>query len=75
MKLLPTSDYHEEYGDCLFFSFSRDKNNKILGEAPDVKFSSGYIEYGFDETIWTHFIKGESFNFIFTEADPITFPK
>lgn len=67
LELLKTEDYHEDYGQCLFFSFARDEDNKILGESPMVKFSSGYLETGFDEKLWTHFIPGEHFDFIFEE--------
>jgi len=74
MKLLMTSEYHEDMGPVLFVNFSRDENGKILGEGPDVCFASGYMEDGFDEEKWTHFVDG-NFNFIFTDADPINFPK
>lgn len=74
MKLLPTSEYHEDMGPCLFVNFSRDENGKILGEPPEVYFASGYMEDGFDGSIWTHFVEGD-FNFIFSDADPVNFPK
>ena len=73
-ELMKTEDYHEDFGNCLFISFSRDSNNEIIGEPPEVKFSSGYLEEGFDEIKWTHFVKG-SFNFLFEQADPENFPK
>lgn len=74
MKLLKTEEYHEDMGNCLFVSFSRDDNGQILGEPPDVDFKSGYMEDDFDEKKWTHFVDGD-FNFIFTGADPDKFPK
>jgi hypothetical protein len=73
VKLLKTEDYHEDMSCCLFVSFSRDENGEILGEPPDVYFSYGYLEDGFDEKIWTHFVVGD-FNFLFHDADPLRFP-
>jgi hypothetical protein len=74
MKLLKTDEFHEDMGCCLFVSFSRDEHGNILGEPPEVCFSSGYMEIGFDDQKWTHFVEGD-FNFMFTHADPIHFPK
>ena len=74
MKLLPTSEWHEDLGCSIFVCFSRGENGEILGEPPELEFCSGYLEYGFDETKWTHFIDGD-FNFMFSDADPINFPR
>ncbi len=74
MKLRKTEDYHEDDGCCMFFSFSYDKNGNVLGEPPEVEFSSGYLQDDFDETKWTHFVKGDEFNTIFEQADPEAFP-
>jgi len=75
MELLKTEEYHEDFGCCLFFSFSRDEQGHVLGEPPEVCFSSGYMEDGFDEKEWTHFIKGVDMNFVFTGVDPVRFPR
>lgn len=74
MKLSKTKEYHEDMGSCLFVSFSRDENGQILGEPPEVEFCNGYLEVGFDENKWTHFVEGD-FNFLFTDADPENFPR
>jgi len=74
MKLINTDEYDEEYGCCLFVSFSRDEKGNILGEPPEVCFSSGYLEDDFDGEKWTHFVKGD-FNFMFSDVDPINYPK
>lgn len=74
MKLRKTEEYHEDMGACLFVSFSRDKDDNILGEPPEIYFASGWLEDGFDEEKWTHFVEGD-FNFMFTGADPVNFPK
>ena len=71
-QLQKTEDYHEDFGDCLFISFSRDDKGNILGEPPEVCFSSVHTD-GFDESEWTHFIH-QDWNFLFTEADPKNFP-
>lgn len=73
MNLSKTEDYHEDYGPCLFFSFSRDSEGNILGEPQDVMFSYGYLEDDFDDKKWTHFIADENFNFAFEQADPENF--
>jgi hypothetical protein len=73
-NLYKTEDYHEDFGECLFVSFSRDEHGEIIGESPEVVFASGYIQDGFDPEKWTHFMKG-SFNFLFTDADPTNFPE
>lgn len=73
MELKPTSEWSEDLGSSIFVSFSKDENNEILGEPPELYYGSGYLEEGFDERKWTHFIDGD-FNFIFTDADPINFP-
>ena len=73
MKLLPTSEWHEDLGASIFVYFSRDENGMILGEPPEVDFLSGYLEDGFDAEKWTHFIDCD-LNFIFSDADPVNFP-
>lgn len=73
MIVRKTGDYHEDMGCCIFISFSRDKNGKILGEPPEICFANGYAETDFDESKWTHFIDGDT-NFIFSGADPVNFP-
>ena len=73
MKLRPTSEYHEDFGNCIFINFSRDEDGTIRGEPPEIDFKQGYLEEDFDESKWTHFIEGD-WNFIFTGADPINFP-
>lgn len=74
MKVLPVSQWDEEYGPSIFVSFSRDKNGKILGEPPELYWGDGDLDEDFDPTKWTHFIDGD-FNFVFEEADPISFPR
>lgn len=73
MKLLPTHQWHEDLGASIFVSFSRDENGNILGEPPELMYSSYYLEENFDQEKWTHFIDGD-FNFIFSDADPANFP-
>tara|TARA_R110000851_G_scaffold314332_1_gene476302 strand:- start:929 stop:1327 length:399 start_codon:yes stop_codon:yes gene_type:complete len=73
MKLLPTSEWHEDLGASIFVCFSRDENREILGEPPEMEYCSGYLESDFDEEKWTHFIDGD-FDFMFSDADPINFP-
>jgi len=73
MKLLPTSEWHEDLGSSIFVSFSRDENGEILGEPPEISYESGYLDSDFDQDKWTHFIDGD-FNFIFSDADPVNFP-
>ena len=73
MKLLPSSEWHEDLGSSIFVSFSRDENGEILGGPPELYFGYGYLEQDFDEEKWTHFIDGD-FNFIFSDADPVNFP-
>lgn len=73
MKLYKTEDYHEDYGYCLFFSFSW-HDGKILCEPPEVCLSHGHIECGFDESKWTHFTKDFDINAVFEQVDPVLFP-
>lgn len=73
MKLRPTSEWHEDLGTSVFVSFYRDENGRILGEPPEIYFADGYLEDGFDNEKWTHFIDGD-FNFMFSDADPELFP-
>lgn len=75
MKLMKTEEYHEDYGACLFFSFSYDEDGNILGEPPEVTFASGYLEDDFEQNVWTHFVRGCDLNTIFEQADPASFPK
>lgn len=53
-------DYHEGYGDCIFFHFYS------FQEPPDVCCGSP-LDYEWDEKYWTHFIALD-FNHIFTQA-------
>jgi hypothetical protein len=68
LEVFEADTYNEEDGPCLFFSFSRDDNGKILGEPPETEFLNGYMGDDFDPKKWTHFIKGIDFNFVFTAA-------
>jgi len=63
--LYPTSEYHEDDGNVLFVSFSRNDKGIVLGEPPLFHMGYGYLEEDFDENQWTHFIKGSSLNYIF----------
>ncbi len=72
-KVYEIEDYHEDLGGVLFISFGRDENGVIQGEPSEFYMGHGYLEDDFDESHWTHFIKGD-FNFIFTAADPVNFP-
>ena len=74
MKCLPSEEWHEDLGASIFISFSRDENGIIQGEPPEIYYGRGYLEVGFNFEKWTHFIDGD-FNFIFTDIDPINFPK
>ena len=74
MKALPSDEWDEDLGSSIFISFSRDEDGNILGEEPELMWSSCYLESdNFDFDKWTHFIDGD-FNFIFEDADPINFP-
>jgi hypothetical protein len=74
MQLFKTEEYNEDFGPCLFINFSRDENGNVLGEPPEVCFSSGYLQEGFEESEWPYFIKGDLFNHLFEQADPKSFP-
>jgi hypothetical protein len=74
MKLFKTEEYNEDFGPCLFINFSRDENGNVLGEPPEVCFSSGYLQEDFEESEWPYFIKGDLFNHLFEQADPKSFP-
>lgn len=74
MKLFKTDNYNEDDGCCLFLAFSYDEQGNVLGEPPEVTFSHGYLEDGFDGDKWTHFIKGCEFDIVFEQADPKSFP-
>lgn len=74
MNLLPSSEWHEDLCASIFVSFSRDENGNILGEPPEIYYGSGYLDEDFDFDKWTHYIDGD-FNFIFSDADPVNFPK
>lgn len=74
MRVLDSSEWHEDYGSSIFISYSRDKYGNILGETPELYYGQGYLEEDFDFDKWTHFIDG-NFNFIFSDVDPINFPQ
>jgi len=74
MELLKSEDWHEDLGASIFVSFNRGESGQILGEPPEMYYGSGYLEDDFDFDKWTHFIDGD-FNFIFSDADPVNFPR
>ena len=74
MKLYKTDEYDEDFGTCLFISFTRDEYGDVVGEPPEVCLSSGYLSEGFEESQWPYFIKGDFFNELFEQADPKSFP-
>jgi hypothetical protein len=63
MEILKTSEWKEEFGDCIFFHFHsfEESPNVYCGSPLDV--FEGY----FDEEYWTHFIRLD-FNSIFKQA-------
>lgn len=62
LKLHPVSDWHEEYGDCLFFHFdSFDEPPQVCCDSPLT------IEPEFDEKYWTHFVRFD-FNAVINAA-------
>lgn len=61
LKLEKTEDYHEDYGDCLFFHFPS------FEEPPDVYIGSPH-HTDFDHELWTHFTKDVDFNLIIGQA-------
>lgn len=74
MKLRKTEDYHEDYGSAIFIGWSRDKNGKVLGEPPELYFGCGWLDEGFDDELFTHWIEAKFFNELFTQVDPENFP-
>lgn len=62
MEVMKTADYHEDYGECLFFHFNNFEESPVVSigspECMDME-SQGY---------WTHFIKDFDFNYLFEEA-------
>ena len=61
MKLEGTEDYHEDYGDCLFFHFPS------YEEAPEV-YVGCPLETDFDHDHWTHFTRDINFNSLINQA-------
>jgi hypothetical protein len=61
MKLFKTSEYHEDYNDCLFFHFHS------FEEPPEVEVTSPLYD-DFDYEYWTHFVKIDFMNDIFEQA-------
>ena len=60
MKLYKSKDYHEDYGECIFFHFFS------FSEPADVC-SGSPLDLGWDDEWWTHFIQLD-FNDIFNQA-------
>lgn len=60
MNLHKANEYHEDYGDCIFFHFYN------FQEPPDVCLGSP-LNLGWDDEYWTHFIRID-FNEIFNQA-------
>lgn len=61
MLLEETADYHEDYGNCLFFHFPsfEEPPEAYIGSPLECKFEHGY---------WTHFTKDIDFNLIISQA-------
>ena len=61
IRLERTEDYHEDYGDCLFFHFPS------FEEPPEV-YVGGTLDTDFDDEHWTHFTKDVDFNIVISQA-------
>ncbi len=60
MKLYKSDDYHEDYGDCIFFHFEN------FEEYPDIRIGSP-LDDRWKNDCWTHFIRFD-FNDILDQA-------
>lgn len=74
MQLRKTEDYHEDYGSAIFIGWGRDNNGNVLGEPPELYFGRGWLDDGFDDELFTHWIEAKFFNELFTQVDPENFP-
>jgi len=63
MKLYKSDDYHEDYGECIFFHF-------YSFEEPADICSGSPLDNGWDDEYWTHFIRLD-FNDIFKQAGAV----
>ena len=62
MKILETDDYHEDYGDCLFFHFD-------TFEEPPKVYCGSPLDCDFDETYWNFFTRDVDFNSAIKQAE------
>jgi len=66
MKLHKTEDYHEDFGNCLFFHF------ETFEEPPEL-YCGSTNEVNFNEEYWNYFVKDFDFNSIFEQAEQFVF--
>jgi len=64
VEMMKTEEYHEDYGNCLFFHFPD-------FESPPIVLCGSSIDSDFDENYWTHFMKDFDFNYVMSEAERI----
>ena len=64
MEILEASDYHEDYGDCLFFHFND------FESAPEV-YCGSPLDSNFDADYWVFFTKDISWNSVFYQAEKL----
>lgn len=62
MQVLNTDDYHEDFGNCLFFHFGS------FGEPPEV-YCGSVLDGDFDEDYWNYFTRDCDFNSILEQAE------
>jgi hypothetical protein len=63
-RLMAAKEYHEDFGDCLFFHFGN------FDEPPDVCCGSPLNDY-WDNEYWSHFIRFD-FNQVMDQAKNMT---
>ncbi len=61
MKVMKTEDYHQDYGNCLFFHFE-------TFEEPPTVICGSPLDSVFEEDFFTHFVKDFDFNDLFEQA-------
>jgi hypothetical protein len=64
MKILEADDYHEDYGDCLFFHFDS-------FEEPPKVYCGSPLDSGFDGAYWGYFTRDVDLNSVIEQAEKL----
>lgn len=64
VEVFKTDEYHEDFGNVIFMHFEN-------FDEPCILYFGSAIDSTFDESFWTHFIRGVDFNYIYEQAEQL----